>query len=384
MIGITISDYVRTLENPFGAFRTLGEPRVDRNIYGEIELRAGNSAAVFTRTDDRGRKRFLKCYVRPNPYLTEIYRYIELNRPPVLAEARLMRGELYTRTLSGNEGWTDIAEGAWLEGETLDIALAAAAKQADTDKLAALAGAFDELCRELLAQEWAHGDLKPDNIIAGGDGRMRLVDCDAMWLPDFDGMKAAELGTPGYRHPRRTAGHFGKYIDDYPAMLISASLHALALEPALFARHNTTDNIIFTPSELVGGVSAAFTEAAELFAFNGMARELRMLEACRSPFVETEPAAAFFVVGRGGEAVCGGTASGGGNAGMPVSFVRGGKWGFADGAGRIVAAPYWDEALDFRNGFSAVRLGRWWHRIDAGGIIVRRGLTHDELKAELR
>lgn len=376
----TISDYVRALENPFGLFRTLGEPAVERDVYGEVELRAGNSAAVFTYTDGHGRKRFLKCYVRPNPYLNEIYRYIELKRPPLLAEARLMRAELYVRTLSGNEGWADIAEGGWLEGETLDAAVARAAKQGDVEKLAGLAAGFDELCRELLAQEWAHGDLKPDNIIVGGDGRMSLVDCDAMWLPDFDGMQAAELGTPGYRHPGRRARHFGKYIDDYPAMLISVSLHGLAIEPALYTRYNTTDNIIFTPSELTAGTSAAFAAAAELFAVNGMARELRMLEACCSPLIETEPAAAAFFEMRQGV----GIATGGENAGMPISFVRGGKWGFADAEGRTVIPPHWDEALDFRGGFSAVRLGRWWHRIDATGGIVRRGMSPDELKSVLR
>jgi DNA-binding helix-hairpin-helix protein with protein kinase domain len=94
-----------------------------------------------------------------------------------------------------------------------------------------LARNFDILCGELLAQEWAHGDLKPENIVVASDGGMTPVDCDAMWIPAFAGRRACELGTPPYRHPERDESWFDKRIDDYSIKFISAALHALALDP---------------------------------------------------------------------------------------------------------------------------------------------------------
>ncbi len=362
----SITDYIRTLENPTGVFRTLGDVEVARDVYREIELRAGNSAAVFTYMHG-GQKRLLKCYTRPNPRLREIYAYIERNAPALFPEIRLLQDELYVHSLSGEEGWTDIVEGKWVDGETLDTLLARMVKATDSLHLHELAGAFDGLCRMLLAQEWAHGDLKPENIVVRPDGSPVLIDCDAVWIPEFAGQKTAELGTPGYRHPARNASHFDKRIDDWPMLLISASLHALALEPELYAKYNTTDNLIFSPEEVVGGGSAALAEILELFARSGMAREYRMTEALASLFPEVENIGGYF------------TQPFAAVAGSLTSFVENGRWGFADGAGNRVVPPFWDEVLEYRGHTAAARLGKWWHVIGTSGEIVSAGLGCGEM-----
>jgi serine/threonine protein kinase len=244
-----VTDYVHTLENPHGVFRTLGEVSVERNVYGEVELHSGNNSVIFTYTRG-GAKRFLKCYTRPNPYLREIYSYIEKMRPRLLPRVRLLAGELYVTTLSGETAWVDIVEGEWTNGETLDRAIARAAKSGNTEKLGELARGFDEMCAELLAEEWAHGDLKPENIVVSADGAMTLIDCDAMWIPAFaDHRRACELGTPAYRHPERDESWFDKHIDDYSVKLISTYLHALALDPSLWTRYDTGELFQLVMSE---------------------------------------------------------------------------------------------------------------------------------------
>jgi hypothetical protein len=282
-----VTDYVHAVENPHGVFRTLGEVAVTQNVYGEVELHAGNNSVIFTYLSGRA-KRFLKCYTRHNPHLHTIYSYIERVRPRLLPRVRLLPAELYVTTLAGKAGWVDVVEGEWLAGETLDRAIANAAKNGDSQRLGELARRFDELCRALLAGEWAHGDLKPENIVVAPDETMTPIDCDAMWIPELAGQRACELGTPAYRHPARDESWFSKQIDDYSMMLISVSLHALALDPTLWTRYNTTDNIIFQPAELISGHSAAFTEVSELFAHKGMTRQLAMLEACCSAHWEQE------------------------------------------------------------------------------------------------
>ncbi len=366
----SITDYIRTLENPTGVFRTLGEVEVERDIYGEAALRAGNSAAVFTYMRD-GQRRMLKCYTRPNPRLREIYAYIEQNRPALMPDIRLMPGELYVHSLSGEEGWVDVVEGEWIEGETLDAAAARAAKNGDQPGLAGLADTFDDLCRTLLAQEWAHGDLKPENIVVRPDGSLALIDCDAVWIPGSAGQQAVELGTPGYQHPARNASHFDKRIDDYPVLLISTSLHALALQPELYVKYNTTDNLILSPGEVVEGRSAALAEMLGLFAQAGMAREYCMAEALASPFPEVENVDRYFARPSSAQ------------AGRLTSFVENGRWGFAGDDRKTVIAPFWDEVLEFRGNRAAVRLGTWWHFIDSAGNVCETGLSGDAIKERL-
>lgn len=364
----SITDYIRALENPDGIFKTLGDVRADRDIYREIALRAGNSAAVFTFVRG-GAKHLLKCHIRPNPRLREIYDYIETRRPPLLPDVRLLRDEFYVHRLSGGEGWVDVVEGEWVEGETLDAAVAHAAKAGDAQGLWQLAETFDGMCRTLLGQEWAHGDLKPENIVVRGDGAFTLIDCDAIWIPAFTGQRAAELGTPGYCHPERCALCFDKCIDDYSMLLISVSLHALAAEPELYAEFSTPDNMLMHPVEITECRSAACLRIAEIFARRGMARELAMLEMCSLPRAGDADARRFFT----SREICGHSCG-------PLSVVgHSGKWGFINDAGNYPSPPFWDEALGFRNGLAAVRLKGWWHMLDVNGNIVAAGLSYDEM-----
>jgi len=238
----TITDYIDALENPRGVFRTLGEVAVERDHYGAPLFRAGNSAAVFTYPDG-GRRRMLKCYIRPNPHLRAVYGYIERMRPPLLPRARLLAGELFVYT-SGDAGeWVDVVEGEWVEGVTLAEAAGRAVRARDTGRLERLAEEFERLRAALAAAEWAHGDLKPDNIVVRPDGAMTLVDCDALWIPELAGLPSAELGTPPYRHPARTAADFDKTIDRRPGRIIAHCLGLLARDPAARAAYATFDEM---------------------------------------------------------------------------------------------------------------------------------------------
>jgi hypothetical protein len=361
MLRLSITDYIATLENPTGVFRTLAGVEVERDIYGEPAIRAGNSAAVFTYLADdavgktgNSRRRFLKCYIRPNPHLRTIYEYVERTAPPLLPAVRLLRDELYVHTLSGAAGWVDLVEGEWTEGVTLDAEVARAAREGDTVRLGRLAAAFDGLCRELLASEWAHGDLKPENIIVrnGGDA-LTLIDCDAMWIPALAGMRASELGTIAYRHPARTAAHFDKRMDDYAALLISVSLHALALASELHAKYHTPEILLLSPAEVIAGHSVAHAEMMALFAREGRARQYRMTEALALPRPEDLAVETFFAPPPAAP-----------KKGAPLeAFVENGRWGYVDGTGRTVVEPLWDEVLDVRGDIVRVRLGGRWHKI---------------------
>ena len=95
--------------------------------------------------------------------------------------------------------------------------------------LSLLAYQFSRLSMWLLAQPFAHGDLKPDNIIVREDGTLTLVDYDGMYVPAMKGQKARESGTPDFRHPSRTEDSFDKHIDDFSIAAIMLSLKACLL-----------------------------------------------------------------------------------------------------------------------------------------------------------
>ncbi|MCS7020159.1 MAG: WG repeat-containing protein, partial [Bernardetiaceae bacterium] len=112
-----------------------------------------------------------------------------------------------------------------------------------------LAQRFGQLGAWLLEQEFAHGDLKHDNIMVRPDGSLLLIDYDGMFVPALQGRQALELGGQGYQHPARTAQHFNRHLDDFSILIISLSLHALAAAPELYYE-KTTDNLLLAQTDL--------------------------------------------------------------------------------------------------------------------------------------
>ena len=264
----TLRQYLTTLADTHGLTRTLGEIEVCRDGKGRICYSAGNSAVVF-RIRCEGRVRSLRCYMHHPRHLAEIY------------GEKLLPQELFIYTSPAGGVWVDVVLSDWIEGVTLHEAVAAAAEAGDTARLRKFAAAFDRMAAALTADDWAHGDLKPENIVADNRGRLHLIDFDAMFLPAFAGRHSPELGTAAFQHPARTVRDFDASLDDYPAALISTALHALALDPTLYARYSEADGLLFTPQKI--GTDAALCEVLALFERRGLAAQYRIARLLRSP-----------------------------------------------------------------------------------------------------
>lgn len=347
----TLRQYLLTLSDPEGLLRTLAGAEVCRDAQGRILYAAGNSAVVF-RIRHRGQVRSLRCYLRPMRHLREIY------------GERFLEKELYLYDTAGTGTWVDVVVGEWIEGETLSEAAERAAAERDTQRLQALAAAFDALAARLVSDDRAHGDLKPENIIVDAQGALRLIDFDAAYLPEFAGEQSPELGTAAYQHPARTAADFNERLDDYPAALISTALHALALDPTLRERYPESDGLLFTPREILRGRDAAYREVMELFERRGMALQYRIARLLASPTLQLFGLAEFLAasVREAGTAL----------AGTPPErlelYVEHGLWGYRTPE-RVVIPPRYDNGFDFSEGWGAVQLGRTWHFIDGSGRV---------------
>lgn len=351
----TLRQYLLTLSDPDGLTRTLGRIEVCRDERGRPLFSAGNSAAVF-RIRHEGRLRALRCYLRPVRHLREIY------------GERLLERELYLHTSPCTGEWVDVVLCDWIEGETLHEAVCQAATAADRTRLEALSEAFDRLAARLVADNAAHGDLKPENIVVAPDGTLHPIDLDATFLPQFAGELSPELGTAAFQHPARTAADFDASLDDFPAALIATALHALRLDPAFYTRHRLADGLLFSPRNIMH--DEALNEALALFERTGRASWYRIARLLRSPVLRLFRLPELFACTVREQALPKAAtvnpAPTDVTAQPPEAFVRDGLWGYRSGE-RTVIPPLYDCAFDFSEGLAAVQLGRTWHFIDTQG-----------------
>lgn len=342
----TLRQYLTTLADTHGLTRTLGEIEVCRDGKGRICYSAGNSAVVF-RIRCEGRVRSLRCYMHHPRHLAEIY------------GEKLLPQELFIYTSPAGGVWVDVVLSDWIEGVTLHEAVAAAAETGDTARLRRFAAAFDRMAAALTADDWAHGDLKPENIIVGTDGMLHAIDFDAMYRPGFTADDCEETGTRAFRHPD-SENVFGKEIDDYPIALISAALHALALGPTLYVRFERADAMMISPARAVAGDDPASAAVERILAANGDAAHYRIARLLRSSRPELFGLAELLRY-----------------AHTPVRTSEeplqldecDGRWGYRDSEGFVIA-PLYDCGFEFSDSLAAVSIGGQWHFIDETGRVA--------------
>jgi serine/threonine protein kinase len=215
-------------------------------------MSSGNFAVVFKMRDENdGSLHAVKCFLRDQPGRDESYQLItnelEFVSSNYLCGIKYLKDELFVDTASSDQDEFPVVLMDWVEGEPLDAYIRN--NIADAYELHVLAYQFCRMAAWLLTQPFAHGDLKPDNILVNEDGQLVLVDYDGMYVPAMKGQKARELGSPDYRHPLRTESTFDEHIDDFSLAVIALSLKAIALNPDLLEKYGSADHLLFTESD---------------------------------------------------------------------------------------------------------------------------------------
>ena len=232
------------------------QPVLDSN--GEPIMRSGNFAVVFKMRDIKTGKLYaLKCFLREQNKRNEHYQQIseELNKElkhlfygtQNISTTYLIHVQYYEK-----EMFVDMGEGnsifpvllmEWVDGMTLDNYIRQNLN--NKQQLELVTCRFSSMAKWLLSQRFAHGDLKPDNILVRPDGSLVLVDYDGMYVPSMKGWKSMELGSPNYRHPQRTENDFNEHIDDFSIVNILLSLKAISIDPSLYGMFATGDKLLF-------------------------------------------------------------------------------------------------------------------------------------------
>lgn len=304
---------------------------------------AGNSVIVFEVMCD-GKKKALRVYTRQHPNLRAIY-----------GDSYYPK-EILINCDTDRFLMADAVLCDWYEGVTLQTKIEELCK--NPVKMAYLSQMFEAFAIELLNKRWAHGDLKPENIIFSQDG-LHLIDLDASYHEGFSQEDCIEIGTRQFQHPQRSRHNFDRNIDDYPIALITTVLAALSLDKSLGVALRDSDYLLIKPELAVKGCDEILTRIEELFAECGDARHYRIARLLHSPN-PTLPQLKTFM-----EATCTPTS-------VPESLSLeycNGYWGYAEN-GRYVIPPIYDLAFEFKEGMALVRIGDVWHFIDAAGNVV--------------
>lgn len=232
-----ISEYIEAVKSAEDNFEELSYLNPVLGEDGLPVMTSGNFAVVFKMKDEQsGNFYAVKCFTKEQEGRSESYKLIadelEFVSSNYLTPIRFLEKELFVDTEQTSETEFPVLLMDWVDGNPMDKYIQ---KNINNQyALELLAFRFSKLATWLLAQHFAHGDLKPDNIMVKGDGSIVLVDYDGMYVPAMKGQKARELGSPNYRHPQRTIDDFDRHIDDFPLATICLSLKTIALEPDLF------------------------------------------------------------------------------------------------------------------------------------------------------
>ena len=244
-----ISEYIESIKSAEDNFEELSYLRPVLDNTGQPVMSSGNFAVVFKMKDERAGKLYaVRCFHRDQEGREDSYRLIEEElkdvESPYLVSFRYIDKELFVDSSQTNETEFPVLLMNWVEGITLDKYLRE--NLYDQYALEMLAYRFSQLAQWLIPQPFAHGDLKPDNILVREDGTLVLVDYDGMYVPAMKGHKARELGSPDFRHPLRTEDDFDEHIDDFPFVSILLSLKAIALKPSFLNDYGASDRLLFS------------------------------------------------------------------------------------------------------------------------------------------
>ena len=246
-----ISEYLAAIREAKDNLDKLSHLMPVLDKYGEPYRSSGAFAVVFKMKDGQTGKCYaLKCFTEDQEGRAEAYHKIaeelEFVDSPYITSVKYLENELFVDSNCENEEFPVLLMD-WIEGETMETYIAD--NYTDNYAMSMLCYRFCKMAAWLRSQSFAHGDIKPDNIMVRPDGTLTLVDYDGMFVPAMKGQKSPTIGTKDFSHPLRTIDDFDETIDDFALASIALSLKAISLNPSLLQTYGASDRLLFSAAD---------------------------------------------------------------------------------------------------------------------------------------
>ena len=246
-----ISEYVKAIQDAGDNLEQLAHLTPVLDDHGEPYRSSGAFAVVFKMQDKRTGKYYaLKCFTEEQQGRAEAYRQIadelDLLDSPYITSVKYMEKELFVDSKCEEDEFPVLLMD-WVDGETMETYIAA--NYQNQSAMSMLCYRFGKMAAWLRTQSFAHGDIKPDNIIVRPDGSLSLVDYDGMFVPSMKGCKSPTVGTKDFSHPLRTMDDFDETIDDFSLASIALSLKAISMKSTLLDIYGASDRLLFSEND---------------------------------------------------------------------------------------------------------------------------------------
>ena len=246
-----ISEYVKAIQDAGDNLEELAHLTPVLDDHGEPYRSSGAFAVVFKMLDkSTGKYYALKCFTEEQEGRADAYRQIadelDMVDSPYITSVKYIEKELFVDCQCKEDEFPVLLMD-WVEGETMETYIAA--NYHNQSAMSMLCYRFDKMAAWLRSQSFAHGDVKPDNIIIRPDGSLTLVDYDGMFVSSMKGCKSPTIGTKDFSHPLRTMDDFDETIDDFSLASIALSLKAISMKSTLLDIYGASDRLLFSEND---------------------------------------------------------------------------------------------------------------------------------------
>ena len=246
-----ISEYVRAIQDASNNLDKLAHLVPVLDDHGEPYRSSGAFAVVFKMKDEQTGKCYaLKCFTEEQEGRAEAYLQIadelEFVDSSYITSVKYLDKEIFVDS-SCVEDEFPVLLMDWIDGETMESYIAE--NYQDNYAMAMLCYRFCKMAAWLRSQPFAHGDIKPDNIMVRPDGSLTLIDYDGMFVPAMKGQKSPTIGTKDFSHPLRTVDDFDETIDDFALASIALSLKVISLKASLLEEYGAADRLLFSAED---------------------------------------------------------------------------------------------------------------------------------------
>ena len=246
-----ISEYVKAIQDAGDNLEELAHLTPVLDDHGEPYRSSGAFAVVFKMQDKSSGKYYaLKCFTEEQQGRADAYRQIadelDLFDSPYITSVKYMEKELFVDSQCEEDEFPVLLMD-WVDGETMEAYIAA--NYHNQSAMSMLCYRFGKMAAWLRTQSFAHGDIKPDNIIVRPDGSLTLVDYDGMFVPSMKGSQSPTIGTRDFSHPLRTVDDFDETIDDFSLASIALSLKAISMKSTLLDIYGASDRLLFSEND---------------------------------------------------------------------------------------------------------------------------------------